>query len=299
MKKAYVMAGVTALCWGTLPVVTKLLLTSFSNMEVLFISAAVAFLFLAVFNAATGRLRVFGSYSARDVLKLAGLGFLGLFMYSALYYFGLSELSGQDACIINYLWPMMIIVFSAVFLKERLTAKKIAAILVSFAGLVFIASKGSFSGIEMQSLKGAAACVLAAVCYGAFSVLDKKADYDRYAAMMVYFFVTAVCSGVWMLFEGGFVLPNLVQSLGFVWLGVFVQAVAYLLWALALKEGDTAKVSNAAYAVPFISVVLSAVFLGETIEWYSIAGLALIIGGILLQSVNFGRKNGQALPPQE
>ena len=37
---------------------------------------------------------------------MAGLGFVGLFLYSALYYYGLMQLSSQEACIVNYLWPI-------------------------------------------------------------------------------------------------------------------------------------------------------------------------------------------------
>ena len=57
---------------------------------------------------------------------MAGLGFIGLFMYSALYYFGIEQLSSQEACILNYLWPIMIVLFACVILKEKLVLDCIA-----------------------------------------------------------------------------------------------------------------------------------------------------------------------------
>ena len=77
-----------------------------------------------------------------------------------------------------------------------------------------------------------------------------------------------------------------VQWLGIIWLGVMTDAVAYLLWALALKGvEDTAKIANLAYLTPFLSVVCSALVLKEKIKLQALVALVLIIGGILLQSL--------------
>jgi drug/metabolite transporter (DMT)-like permease len=64
------------------------------------------------------------------------------------------------------------------------------------------------------------------------------------------------------------------------------DAVAYLLWALALKGAeDTAKIANLAYLTPFLSVLISVVVLKEKIKPQAMVALVLIVGGILLQSV--------------
>ena len=77
-----------------------------------------------------------------------------------------------------------------------------------------------------------------------------------------------------------------IQWLGILWLGVVVDAVAYLLWALALKTAEnTAKIANIAYLTPFLSLVVSAVFLKEKIQVRAFVALVFIIGGILLQNL--------------
>ena len=64
-----------------------------------------------------------------------------------------------------------------------------------------------------------------------------------------------------------------------------IDAVAYLLWALALKGvGNTAKIANLAYLTPFLSLVISAIVIGEKIRFQAVIALVFIIGGILLQS---------------
>ena len=229
---------------------------------------------------------------------MSGLGFLGLFMYSALYYYGIAVLSSQEACILNYLWPMMIVLFACLLLRETLTVKKAIAMVMSFAGIVVL-TLGSGGGSSGNRLFGIIACVAAAVCYGLFSVLNKKHSLNQSVTMMWIWLTVAVCSTVsgliievWQPITGW-------QWAGVAWLGIVVNAVAYLLWALALKGArDSAKIANLAYLVPFLSIVLTALILKEQIACTAAIALVLIIGGILLQSIQIKKrsKNGQRCP---
>lgn len=69
---------------------------------------------------------------------------------------------------------------------------------------------------------------------------------------------------------------------GFLWLGVFVNAIGYLLWALALQGSSAAAISNFDYGTPAIAMLLSHFFLGEPMYITSILGLALILAGFFL-----------------
>ena len=132
---------------------------------------------------------------------------------------------------------------------------------------------------------GMLSCIVAAACYGLFSVLNKKADYNQNIAMMVIWFVVAVCSAVLGPFIEVWKPITGVQWLGMIWLGVVIDAVAYLLWALALKGAEnTAKIANLAYLTPFLSVIISAIVLKEQIRMRAIIALIFIVGGILFQS---------------
>lgn len=289
MKRETVYAVVTVLIWSTTAAVSKVLLTGLPNLQVLAVSSLLAFGFLLLRSALTGSLRRWGQYAPRDYAKMAGLGFVGLFAYSALYNYGLTVLTSQEACILNYLWPLMIVLFSCLILKEKLTALKLAAVGCSFAGIVLL-SAGGGGALTGSRAAGMAACVLAAGCYGLFSVLNKKAGYDQTVAMTVIWLTTAVCSAalglateVWQPLSGA-------QWLGLLWLGVVINAVAYLLWALALNgAANTAAVANFAYLTPFLSLLVSAVFLREPLTARALLALGLIVGGILLQSL-FDRK---------
>lgn len=285
MKKNYTFALITVLIWATMATVVKVLLSDIPNLQALAVSGVFAFLFLFLLNVKTGKIKEMKRYSVKQYGIMSGLGFLGLFLYSALYYYGIGQLSSQEACILNYLWPMMIVLFSCLILKERMTVLKGVAMLCSFLGIVIL-SMGKTEAAGGNEAAGMMACIVAAACYGLFSVLNKKADFDQNITMMVIWFTVAVCS-----FAVGPVMEDWVpirgmQWLGILWLGVVTDAVAYLLWALALKGvEDTAKIANLAYLTPFLSVLISAIFLKEKIELQALVALVLIIGGILLQNV--------------
>jgi len=289
MKKSYLYAIITVLIWSTMAAAVKVMLNDIPNLQALAVSGFFAFLFLVLVNAKSGRLKTLKNYSIKQYGIMAGLGFIGLFVYSALYYYGLAELTSQEACILNYLWPMMLVVFSCLILKEKLTVMKVVAMVCSFLGIVILSLGGGNSAGGNTTL-GMIACVVAAACYGLFSVLNKKADFDQNITMMVIWLTVAVCSTLLGVFTETWVPIRGTAWLGLIWLGVVTDAVAYLLWALALKGTEnTATVANLAYLVPFLSVVISAVFLKEKIELRAIAALVLIIGGIFLQSL-FDRK---------
>lgn len=101
MGKSYIYAGITVLIWSTLATVAKIVLYDIPNFEALAFSGFSAFLFLLIINIINGSIKEMKKYKAKDYLIMTGLGFLGLFMYNALYYYGISVLSSQEACILN------------------------------------------------------------------------------------------------------------------------------------------------------------------------------------------------------
>lgn len=283
MKKEYRYAVVAVLLWATWSPVTKIVLKTIPNMEALALGSLVAFLFLLLLNIGKKKTDLLKKWSRKDYMTVSMLGFIGLFLYSALYYYGISVMSSQDACIINYLWPLMIVIFSVFILKEKMNFRKGIAIVLSFLGVVLVATKGNPASMDITNLKGILSCMGAAVCYGLFSVYNKKKNYDQNLSMMIFFGVSAVCAGIMSVLTEQVVAVRPEQFAGIIWIGILVNAVGYLSWCLALNGGETAKISNLAYITPFLSMLLSHFMLGEELSVWSFLGLVLIIGGILIQ----------------
>ena len=283
----YLYALVTVILWSTAAPAVKSLTEGMSSLCVLGWSSLSASGFLLLLLFLRGQAGTLRRYGLRDYGVLVLLGFTGMFLYSSLYYFGIDRLSAQEACILNYLWPVMIVLFSCLILKEPFTGRKGAAITLSFSGVLVIALwelsvSGGFSG----DWPGIAACLLAAVCYGLFCVLNKRLDPDQTVGMAVFWAVA--CLGAFLLcaLRGELRLPTPPQAAGMLWLGVAVHGAPYLLWAVALNGvSNTARIANLAYLTPILSVLLSSLALGERLSPAYLAALILILAGILIQNL--------------
>ena len=286
MKKQYLYAFGAIGFWCTTTTVSKLLLHSFTTMQVLALTSAIAAAFLLVVNGFKGNLKKLQTYTVRDFLITSGVGLLGTFGYDALLYMGIDRLMASQAMIINYLWPMMAVVAGSVLLKEKMTIRKMIAVAMSFVGVAIVTSNGSLAGFLGSSLEGALCCMLAAVSYGLFVALNKRLSYDPMVSMMLYYTQSALIAFVLVLICGDFPVMDGVALLGFLWIGIGCHAIGYVSWALAMKHGETAKVANLAYVTPFLAMVVAHFVLGDPITVWSVGGLAVIVAGIFLQMKN-------------
>ncbi len=283
MKKEYIYAFVSILLWSTTATVTKLLLGNLDSTQILLVSSLFAFVFLFIINLVKRNLKLVKKYRTKDYLQIFMIGSLGTFLYNLFLYLGINILEASQAFIINYLWPIMTVVFACIVLKEKMTIRKGIAMILSFLGVIIVTAKGDLLNINKNSIIGATYCVLAAVSYGLFSVLNKKKGYDKYLSMMLYYLSSFIISLIYSLFSEKTMVLELGQIFGLIWIGIFTSAIAFTSWALALEKGDTAKISNLAYITPFVSLIWTSVILKEQFNIYSIAGLVIIVLGIFIQ----------------
>ena len=286
MKKEYICAIISVLLWSTTATVSKLLLGSLDSMQILLVSSLFSFIFLLIINCINGSIKEIKKYKTKDYLIIFALGVIGIFLYDLFFYLGINAMQASQAFIINYLWPIMTVLFACIILKEKFTIRKIIAIIISFIGVIIVSSNGNLLSIEKSSLMGTIYCLLAALLYGLFSVLNKKQNYNKYTSMMLFYFNSTIISLIYVIATKRFFVPELSQTLGLLWIGIFTSAVAYTSWALALAKGDTARISNIAYLTPFISLVWTGIVLKEKISFYSVLGLVIIVLGIFIQMKN-------------
>jgi len=282
MKKAYILAGITIVLWSTMATVSKLLLNTLDSFTVLCVSSLFAALFLLVYNVITGNIKTLKSYSLKDIIKIIAIGLPGTFFYYIFYYTGAKSMPASQAFIINYLWPIMSVVFACIILKEKMTVKKAVAIAVSFVGVIIVTG-GDLLKLDTKVIVGAVLCMLGAVAYGLFTALTKKANYDKSLSIMMSFFATFVLTLIMNIVKGSSFAFSGFQIAGFLWNGLTTMAIATTLWAIALSLGNTAKISNLAYITPFLSLVWTSVFLKEKINPLSVLGLCVIVLGIFIQ----------------
>ena len=288
MKKTYLYAGIAIFLWSTVATVCKILLDEINSIQLLWMNASIAGLFLLVVNVITGNFKQYKNYKVKDYLKMASIGLPGTLFYYIFFYAGTDLMPASQAFIVNYLWPIMSVVCACIILKEKLTLRKMIAILISFAGVIIVMG-GALKALDRKMLLGAGFCILGAISYGIFTALNQKMNYNKTMTLMSSYFATFIITTVINGVNGDVFVPHLNQIAGFLWNGIFAVAIANTCWVVALVKGNTAKVSNLAYITPFLSSIWTAIFLKEKITFNLILGLVVIIAGVFVQ-LNVGKK---------
>jgi drug/metabolite transporter (DMT)-like permease len=285
-NRPYVYVLISVLLWGSTPAVGKILLENINSLQLLLYTSFSASLSLMAISIYQGKLDVLRSYKIQDYAHFAWMGFIGVFLYYVSLFAALMFTSAQKAFILNYTWPIWTVIFGVVILNEELGFKKILGITLSFLGVLVVISEGQISQISLGDPRGIIFAILGAVFYGLFSVLGKKYDYERFSSMSMYYGFAFLYTAISAPIITDIVFLSLPQLIGAFWLGVFSSGLGFLCWFLALKHGETAKMSNYIFLTPFVSLVYIYFFVGEEILATSFIGLSVIVLGIIVQKRN-------------
>jgi drug/metabolite transporter (DMT)-like permease len=277
----------TIILWSLTPAVAKLALSELSNYQLLFYTSIVGSISLFLVNYFQGKLNLLSQYKSKDYLIMLLMGFVGIFLYYVFLYGAFARAPAGQVNVINYLWPVFIIVFSIPILHEKFNWKTISAILLSFIGALIAFTQGSLSAFGREHITGYLLALLAAICYGIFSVVGKKLNYEKFSSMFVYYIIATFLIIPASLATSGFILPkSLTTIVAILSLGGIMNSIAFVFWFKALKIGDTHKTANLVYSVPFLAMIWTYLLNRENFSIASIFGLALIIVGIFIQLTN-------------
>jgi len=289
-KLAYIYVSFTVLLWASVAAVGKLLLEGMTSLQLIFYSFALSSVGLFVIVLIQGKFKLLLSYTKKDHAKMFPMAVLGVYAYFLFLYGALSLVSAQEAFIVNYLWPLMVVIFGVIILKEKMNFRKFLAIILGFFGVYIVVTKGALLAFRFTNLRADILAIFGAVSYGIFSVLGKKYNFERYTSMLIYYFYGFILMVPTLFLFSEIMIPTFNQFIGLVWIGFFTSALAYVFWFKALEYGDTAKMSNVVFLTPFISLVFIYFILGEEILASSIVGLIFILAGILIQSLRRSEK---------
>jgi drug/metabolite transporter (DMT)-like permease len=210
----------------------------------------------------------------------------GLFGYHALYFAALALAPAVEANLLNYLWPLLIVLLSGPVLGLRLGARRLAGVALGFAGCALLVGAGA--SFPAEALWGFACAVGCAVVWAVYSVTSKRMAAVPTEALAGFCLATAALAGVasW-LFESP-VAPDARQWLAVALLGAGPLGAAFFLWDAGMKRGDPRLLGTLAYAVPVASTLLLVVAGEGTLDWRVAAAAALVAGGGLLAATARG-----------
>jgi drug/metabolite transporter (DMT)-like permease len=278
-KRSATLIGMTAiLMWSLLA-----LLTVASGAMPPFQLAAVTFAIGACVGASSWIVRPGGWRALRQppVAWLVGVG--GLFGYHALYFISLRFAPPAEAGLVNYLWPLLIVLFSALLPGERLAPHHVIGALLGLTGTIVLFAGRGLSGSLLAYAPGLSAAFAAAFIWGAYSVLSRRLAAVPTDAVAGFCAATsllaAICHG---LFEHTVWPQTSAQWLAVIALGIGPVGAAFYTWDIGMKRGDIRVIGAAAYATPLLSTAfLILAGYAETATTLVVAALLIAGGGLI------------------
>ncbi len=264
----------------------------------------------------TALLRPTGSHVPREwsvVARVAVMGVLYVAVPFTLITWAEQSIGSALATILQALTPLFALVLAALVLQdEPITLNKLGGLVLGFAGAVVILARHLTPGIggdPTAELTGEIALILSCVSYAAGAVFLRRAIGTRpliddpvvgrralrplEIALPQNIVALAIVLPLALLFETGAgspVPPDATAWLSVIWLGLVGSAIAYLLYYRLLNAWGAYRASLITYAMPVVGILLGVLVLNEVIGLQTLAGTAMVIGGIALANAPFGRR---------
>src|SRR5580698_2698122 len=236
-----------------------------------------------------GRPQAIRALRQPPIAWIVGVG--GLFGYHALYFLALRFAPPAEAGLLNYLWPLLIVLFSSVLPGERLLPHHIIGALLGLAGTVLLFAGNASGGFAPGQLPGLAAAFVAAFVWATYSVMSRKLKSVPTDAVAGFCAATALlAAAVHGLIEVTVWPETLTQWLAITALGVGPVGAAFYAWDIGMTRGDLRVLGAASYATPLLSTafLILAGFAGPSAT-IAIAAV-LIAGGGLIAARDMFRK---------
>ena len=199
-----------------------------------------------------GRPDAIGALRQQPLAWIVGVG--GLFGYHALYFLALRFAPPAEAGLLNYLWPLLIVLFSALLPGERLLPHHVVGALLGLAGTVLLFAGNSPSGFAPGQVPGFIAAFVAAFVWAAYSVMSRKLKAVATDAVAGFCAVTALlAAAVHGLVEVTVWPQTSAQWLAVAALGIGPVGAAFYAWDIGVKRGDIRVLGAASYATPLLS----------------------------------------------
>jgi drug/metabolite transporter (DMT)-like permease len=293
--KAYLFGIATVLLWSTVASAFKLSLKHLDPANLLLYSSLVSVLALASILALQGRFGLIFTYTKGQYGRSLLLGMVNPFLYYLVLFKAYDLLPAQLAQPINYTWALTLAFLSIPLLKQRIGPAEILAGLVCYSGVAVISTHGSLSHLHGTSLPGVGLALFSTLLWALYWIFNTKDDRDPVAGLLLNFLFGLPFILAWCLFVTGIALPSAAGLAGAAYVGLFEMGVTFVLWLNALRLSEnTARVGYLIFLSPFLSLVFIRFLVGEEIMGSTIAGLALIVAGLVIQQAAAASKRGAA-----
>lgn len=255
-------------------------------LQLIALASVVSWLFFLVALGITGELKILKSTARGEITRSLLFGLLNPGIYYLVLFEAYDRLPAQDAMAINYTWGLTLPLISALFTRQWPSGRALALALLSYLGILIIATDGQLMALEFEHPMGVGLALLSTVLWGLAWSLNSLQKLEAIPALFLNF--TAAIPVLWIvMWLDGSMASLTWQSLAAgVYVGLFEMGIAFLLWLNALRmTQNTLKLSSLIFLAPVISLLLIATVLGEAISVATLIGLGLILAGLAAQQL--------------
>lgn len=282
--QAYLFALTAILFWSTVGTAFKLSLEYLDTINLLFYSAIISIVIFSTIITARRNWGFIKKLTKQDVILSALNGFLNPFLYYYILFQAYDILLAQEALVLNYLWPIVLILLSIPFLKQKIGIVSIIAVIISFFGSYIIATGGDLLSLSFTNTKGVVFALASTVVWALFWIFNVKDKREEVSKMFLNFCFGLMYITIVLLIFGKFMIPGYKGLAGVIYVGSFEMGITFIFWLKALRLSETtAKVSNLIYIAPFLSLIFINLILKEQISPSTLIGLTFIVAGILTE----------------
>jgi drug/metabolite transporter (DMT)-like permease len=256
------------------------------------VNAIPPFLSVGVALCVGGLVGLFKVREWRVPLKTFAVGVGGIFGYHALLFAAFTLAPAVEVNLINYLWPLLIVALSPVFLKGfRLGPRHVVGALLGFAGALLVVSGGSLRP-DAAALPGYLLAAAAALAWACYSLLTKRLPPFPTGAVGGFCLVSGLLSlGVYCLERMGPSAAPAVRLAGLDWLflvllGLGPMGGAFYAWDAALKRGDPRVIGALSYLTPLLSTLNLVMLGGKRLSPVAGIAMSLIVAGAVVGSLD-------------
>ncbi|MBU9720825.1 MULTISPECIES: DMT family transporter [Bacillaceae] len=236
-------------------------------------------------------LRLNHSLWKKEWKPLLGISLTGVVLFNVALYSAVNYTSSINAAIVDALTPAVAAILGFILLRETLNKIQLGGIILSFGGILWIITEGSFAVIRSLSFNiGDIIMLFGIVCWAIYSIIIKKHSYKfpNIAGLVMTMIIGAIILFPLALYEWityGF--PSLFDwntILGIMYIGLFPSAIALLAWYKGVAEIGPAKASVFFNLVPVFTTVLAITFLGEVFTYHHLFGGIIVLIGVYLST---------------
>jgi drug/metabolite transporter (DMT)-like permease len=265
-----------AYAWAPIDAVTLLTLRM--------IYATPFFLLMALWSTRTRGTPLMGR---RDWIAIFWLGFIGYYLASLLDFMGLQYVTAALERLMLYLYPTMVVVISAIFLKQRITGRILLALALSYAGIVLVFGRDLSLAGDSHALWLGGALVFASSLLYAFYLVGAGPVIARLGSLR--FIALAMLTSALFVFAqfaatrpaSALAVPVRIQLLSLA-MAVFSTVLPTYLIAEAIKRIGANRTSLVGSLGPVFTIALGFWILGEPLHWIQLGGAALVLAGVMI-----------------